>query len=92
LGVPLKLSHLQRSAAVLHLEIDVTARCEELFCDARMPSLGRGVERRNEVAVLLELYAANYEVAVLLELMRFSWCSFCLSLCGLVSFTAGYVV
>jgi hypothetical protein len=37
-------------------------------------------------------YAAGYQVADVLDLMRFSWCQFHLSLCGLVSFTAGYVV
>ena len=42
--MPLTLSNLQRSSAILSLEVDVTARSKELPCDGRMPT--GDVERR----------------------------------------------
>ncbi len=40
-GVPLPLSKLQRSTAIISLEVNVTARSKELRCDGRMPTVGR---------------------------------------------------
>jgi hypothetical protein len=51
-GVPLALSNLQRSRAMIILEVDVTARSKELLCDGDMPTTGRFVERREPLKVL----------------------------------------
>ncbi len=37
-GVPKALSNLQRSSAIISLEVDVTARSKELRCDGCVPS------------------------------------------------------
>jgi len=50
--VPLSLSILQRSSAIISLEVDVTARSNELPRDGRMPICGRDVERRVPFLVL----------------------------------------
>jgi hypothetical protein len=52
-GVPQALSKLQRSCAVISLEVDVTASHNELFCDGRMPSYVRVVEQRAPMLVLV---------------------------------------
>jgi hypothetical protein len=44
--MPLALSKLQRSGPIIILEVDVTARSNELFRDIITPSSGSEVERR----------------------------------------------
>ncbi len=51
-SVPLALSNLQRSSAIISLEVDVTARSKELRCDGSMPISGCEVERRAPSIIL----------------------------------------
>jgi hypothetical protein len=43
-GVPLALSILQRSSAIMSLEVDFTVRSKELLCDGRMPMTSTEVD------------------------------------------------
>jgi hypothetical protein len=45
-GVPLALSILQRSSAIISLEVDMTARSKELLRDGLVPISCREDERR----------------------------------------------
>jgi hypothetical protein len=49
--VPLALSNLQRSRAIIILDADVAARSKELHCDGRVPLDGREVQRRAPILV-----------------------------------------
>ena len=51
-SVPLALSSLQSSKAILSLDVDVTARSKELRCDGRMPVSGSVLERRAPILCL----------------------------------------
>jgi hypothetical protein len=51
-GVPPALSNLHCSKAVISLEVDVTARCNELFRHGIMPISGIVVERCVPILVL----------------------------------------
>ena len=51
--MPLALRKLQRSSAIISLEVDVTVRSKGLLRDGRMALCGRDVERRGPMRVLV---------------------------------------